>query len=165
MKRKEDITLYPTIRPRTKGQAITPPRPATANGVRGIKYAICLHNRTHRTAACWRRVLRGRQRSRPPIKSRRDFCTHPTHHAAERVKWSASGATKKSGHAPDFFNKHENTPKTGKFSGCFAATDVPALSVKRTRAATPSLDSKDKSFESKQPQAFSPVQLLLLPQP
>lgn len=41
----------PSIRPHTKGQAATPPRPATANGVRGIKYAICLHNRTHRTAA------------------------------------------------------------------------------------------------------------------
>lgn len=165
MNRKEDITLYPTIQPRTKGQAATPPRPATANGVRGIKYAVCSHNRIRKAGGSCRRAFRGRPCSRHPPKSRRDFCTHPTHHAAERVKWSASGATKKSGHAPDFFNKHENTPKTGKFSGCFAATGVPALSVKRTRAATPSLDSKDKSFESKKPQAFSPVQLLLLPQP
>lgn len=80
--------------------------------------------------------------SPPTQKSRRDFCTQKTRHAAERIKWSASGATKKSGHAPDFFNKHENTPKTGKFSGCFRAIGVPALPAKRARAATPFLVPK-----------------------
>lgn len=98
--------------------------------------------------------------------SRRARFQHPFHRqTAQRVKWSASGATKMARLRRVIFNKHENTPKTGKFSGCFAATGVPALSVKRTRVAAPSLDSKDKSFESKKPQAFSPVQLLLLPQP
>lgn len=96
--------------------------------------------------------------------SRRARFQYPFHRqTAQRVKWSASDATKMARLRRVIFNKHENTPKTGKFSGCFAATGVPALSVKRTRAATPSLDSKDKSFESKKPQAFSPVlQLLLL---
>ena len=135
----------PSIRPCTKGQAATPPRPAPANGVRGIKYAVCSHNRTHKAGGACRRAFRGRPHPRQPIKSRRDFCIHPTHHAAERVKWSASGATKMAQLCRVIFNKHENTPKTGKFSGCFRATGVPALPAKRARAATPSPRSKGHS--------------------
>ena len=126
--------------PRDTGGSAAVYRPA--NAVRGIKYAICLHNRTHKAGGAHRRAFRGRPCSRQPPKSRRDFCTQKTRHAAERIKWSASGATKKSGHVPDFFNKHENTPKTGKFSGCFRAIGVPALPAKRARAATPSLVPK-----------------------
>ena len=37
-----------------------------ANAVRGIKYAICLHNRTHKAGGAHRRAFRGRPCSRQP---------------------------------------------------------------------------------------------------
>ena len=88
--------------PRDTGGSAAVSRPA--NAVRGIKYAICLHNRTHKAGGAHRRAFRGRPRFRHPIKSRRDFCTQRTHHAAERIKWSVR-ATKMAGHAPAIFNK------------------------------------------------------------
>ena len=47
------------------------------------------------------------------------------------------------------FNKHENTPKTGKFSGYFRAIGVPALPAKRARTATPSLVQRAQPFGAK----------------
>ena len=49
-------------------------------------------------------------------KSRCAGFQHPFHHqTAQRVKWSASGATKKADMRRVIFNKHENTPKPESF--------------------------------------------------
>lgn len=73
-------------------------------------------------------------------------------------------ARDKNGRTCACLKKNSKTPrKPESFRGVLLQQVFPSLSVKRARAATPSLDSKDKSFESKKPQAFSPVlQLLLL---
>lgn len=75
--------------------------------------------------------------------SRRARFQYPFHRqTAQRVKWSASDATKMARLRRVIFNKHENAPKTGKFSGYFRAISVPALPAKRARAATPFLVTK-----------------------
>lgn len=54
--------------------------------------------------------------------SRRARFQYPFHRqTAQRVKWSASGATKGPAPPGSFLTKHRNTPKTGKFSGYFSS--------------------------------------------
>ena len=69
--RREDF-LHRRI-PRDTGGSAAVSRPA--NAVRGIKYAVCSHNRIRKAGGACRRAFRGRPRFRHPIKSRRDFCT------------------------------------------------------------------------------------------
>ena len=127
----------------------------TANHVRGIQYAVCLHNRTHKAGGACRRAFRGRPRFRHPIKSRRDFCIQRTHHAAERIKMERVRDKKWQDMRLPFLT-NSKTPRKPEVFGVFCCNRCsrPARETDTRGDTVPSIQ-RTSPLNRKKPQAFS----------